>query len=74
MTGIMKKIILSIPDQKVEFVLEPIEQLGLEASSVDVVIPEEHKAIVRERIKTATPEDMIPWQDARKQFTFRNNA
>jgi len=70
----MKEIILKIPDQKVDFVLELIEQLGLEVSSEDMEIPEEHKAIVRERIKTGKPEDMIPWEEARKQFTFKTKA
>ncbi|MEX2603998.1 MAG: hypothetical protein WD361_07330 [Gracilimonas sp.] len=70
----MKEIILKIPDQKVDFVLELIEQLGLEVSSEEMEIPTEHKAIVRERIKTAKPEDMIPWEEARKQFTFKTKA
>jgi hypothetical protein len=67
----MKEITLRIPDHKLDFVLELIEQLGLEVSSVEIEISEEHKAIVRERIKTAKPEDMIPWEEARKQFTFK---
>jgi hypothetical protein len=70
----MKEIILKIPDQKVDSVLELIEQLGLEVSSEDMDIPEEHKATVRERIKTAKPEDMVPWEEARKQFTFKTKA
>ncbi|MEX0845330.1 MAG: hypothetical protein WD022_08605 [Balneolaceae bacterium] len=73
-TNSMKEIILKIPDQKVDFVLELIEQLGLEVSSEEMEIPTEHKAIVRERIKTAKPEDMIPWEEARKQFTFKTKA
>ncbi len=66
----MKEITLRVPDQKVEFVLQLIEQLGLETTEVDE-IPEEHKAIVRERIRTSKPEDLIPWEEARKQFTFK---
>lgn len=70
----MKEIILKIPDQKVDSVLKLIEQLGLEVSSENMEIPEEHKAIVRDRIKTAIPEDMVPWEEARKQFTFKTKA
>lgn len=70
----MKEIILKVPDHKVDFILELIEQLGLEASSEVVEIPEEHKAIVRERIKTSKPEDLVPWEEARKQFTFKTKA
>lgn len=70
----MKEIILKVPDQKVDFVLQLIEQLGLETTSEFQEIPEEHKAIVRERIRTAKPEDMVPWEEARKQFTFKSKA
>ena len=70
----MKEITLKVPDQKVDFVLQLIEQLGLETSTALEEIPEEHKAIVRERIKTSKPEDLIPWEEARKQFTFKSNA
>ena len=66
----MKEITLRVPDQKVEFVLQLIEQLGLQTTEVDE-IPEEHKAIVRERIRTSKPEDLIPWEEARKQFIFK---
>jgi hypothetical protein len=68
----MKEITLKIPDQKVDFIMELIEQPGLEVSS-EPEIPEKHKAIVRDRIKTSKPEDMIPWKEARKQFTFKTN-
>jgi len=70
----MKEIILKVPDQKVDFVLQLIEQLGLETSTELPEIPEEHKAIVRKRIKTSKPEDLISWEEARKQFTFKSNA
>lgn len=66
----MKEVTLKIPDKKLGFFMELIKQLGFEVSE-DIEIPEEHKATVRERIKTAKTEDMIPWQEARKQFNFR---
>lgn len=50
--------------------MELIRQLGIHVSE-EVEIPEEHKAIVRERIKTAKPEEMIPWEEARKQLSFK---
>jgi len=67
----MKEIILKVPDQKIDLVMEFVEQLGLEASSEMMEIPEEHKNIVRERIESAKPEDMVPWKEARKQFKFK---
>ncbi len=66
----MKEIILRIPDQKVDFVLELIKQLGLEVSSEELEIPEEHKAIVRERIKKskANPERLLNWDQVKDNF------
>jgi len=69
----MKEITLKVPDHKVDFVMELIEQLGLDVSS-EPYIPEEHKTIVRERIKNSNPEDLIPWEKARKQFTFKDKS
>ena len=69
----MKEIKLRVPDAKLHFFMELIKQLGFEVSE-ETEIPEEHKAIVRERIKTAKPEDMIPWEEARKEFTFKDKS
>jgi Arc/MetJ-type ribon-helix-helix transcriptional regulator len=68
----MKEITLKIPDQKVDFILELIEQLGLEVSSENLEIPEEHKAIVRERIKKsrANPERLLDWEQIEDSFKF----
>lgn len=68
----MKEVTLKIPDKKLNFFMELVRQLGFEVSE-EVEISEEHKAIVRERIKTAKPEDMVPWKDARKQFSYKDN-
>ncbi len=72
----MKKITLNVPDQKVDFVMQLIEQLGLEASAEFEKIPEEHKAIVRERIKLSeeNPERLLDWEEVRKQFTFKSEV
>lgn len=68
----MKEIILKVPDQKVDFVLQLIEQLGLEASTELQKIPEEHKAIVRERIKLTNenPERLLDWDEVKDSFNF----
>lgn len=69
----MKEVTLKIPDKKLSFFMELIKQLGFEVSE-EVEIPEEHKAIVRERIRTAKAEDMVPWKQARKQLTFKGKS
>lgn len=66
----MKEVRLKIPDNKISFFMELINQLGIEVAE-QIDIPEEHKTIVRERIKTTKPENMIPWDEARKQFSFK---
>lgn len=67
----MKKITLEVPDHKVDFVIELINQLGLK-SSEEYEIPEEHKEIVRERIRTSTPDNLVPWDEARKKLNFKD--
>ncbi len=66
----MKEIILKVPDQKVDFVLELIEHLGLEVSLEIMEIPEEHKAIVRERIKKSkeNPQRLLEWEQVKDSF------
>lgn len=69
----MKEVTLKIPDKKLGFFMELIKQLGFEVTE-EVEIPEEHKAIVRERIRTAKADDMVPWKEARKQLTFKSKS
>lgn len=66
----MKEVTLKIPERKFDFFMELVKQLGFKVTQ-EMDIPEEHKSIVRERINTAKPEDMISWKEARKQFTFK---
>lgn len=69
----MKQVILNIPDDKYQFFIELVDNLGFDKSE-DIHIPEEHKAIVRERIKNSNPEELIPWQEARKQLRFKSKS
>jgi len=66
----MKEIILKVPDQKVEFVMELVKQLGLEVETEDVEIPEDHKTIVRERISKSNenPDRLLDWNDVESEF------
>lgn len=66
----MKEIILKVPDQKVDFVLELVKQLGLEVESDAIEIPEEHKEIVRERIKKSkeNPDRLLDWNQVENSF------
>jgi len=65
----MKEITLKVPDHKIDFILELIEQLGVEVSE-EIKIPEEHKEIVRERIRksNANPERLLNWDEVKDNF------
>lgn len=66
----MREITLKIPEEKFEFYLELFEQLGLETEH-EYEIPEEHKEIVRERIKNETPDQLLDWEEIKDDFDFK---
>ncbi len=67
----MKEVTLKIPDKKLGFFMELIKQLGFEVAE-KVEIPEEHKAIVRERIKKSdqNPDRLLDWDQVQDNFRF----
>lgn len=65
----MKQITLRIPDQKYDDFLKLVEEMGIEIE--DSNITTEQKEIVRERIRTAKADEMMPWDEARRQFVFK---
>ena len=67
----MTEITLKIPDSKVLFFKELVQNLGFDFTIRVDAIPEEHKTIVRDRIKTAKKEDYISWEEARKQLKVK---
>lgn len=67
----MKEVTWKVPDSKLRFFMELIKQLGFEVKSDDLIITEEQKEIVRERLKNAKEEDFIPWEEARKKLKFK---
>ncbi len=69
----MKEVTLKIPENKITFFMELVKQLGLEITE-EVDISEEQKNIVRERIRTAKAEEMISWNEARKQLLHKGNS
>jgi hypothetical protein len=64
----MKQITLNIPEQQVEFFMNLIKRLGFEALQDN--IPEEHKKIVRDRIKNTNTQDYVSWESIENQITF----
>ena len=64
----MKKVSISVPEEKYSFFLELLESLDFATlnSSGDTVISEEHKTLVRDRIKTATT--FKDWNEVKQSF------
>jgi hypothetical protein len=69
----MKEVTLKVPEQKMEFFLELMGELGFEVYE-EPQIPEEIKNIVHDRIDSGNPEQMIPWHEARQQLSFRHKT
>lgn len=66
----MKEVTLKIPDSKYGFFMKLVKELGFEISE-NIEIPEEHKQIVRNRIKTEKTGELISWEEAREKFIFK---
>jgi hypothetical protein len=65
----MKEVTLKIPESRLTFFMELVEQLGFEVAG-ELEISEEHKAIVRDRIKKSdeNPERLLDWQQVQDNF------
>ena len=65
----MKQITVKIPDNKFNFFMELLKQLGITAQKEEE-IPEIHKNIVRERIKKDDqyPENIQGWEEIQDNF------
>ena len=63
----MKQITLNIPDKDYEFFIALFKKFSsVKIKDADFVIPESHKALVRQRRKTATKDDYIDWDEAKR--------
>lgn len=63
----MKVVSVKIPDGQIRFFKDLVKRLGFEFVD-DPTIPEEHKAIVRQRMATSSEDDLIEWDEARKSL------
>ena len=67
----MKQLTINIPNDQLVFFKELFEKLGVEITE-EQAIPEQHKTIVRERIRKSMPEKLQSWKSARKQLNFKS--
>jgi len=65
----MKEITLKIPEERLSFFMELVEQLGFEIAG-ELEISEDHKALVRERIKKSDqdPGRLLDWEEVQNNF------
>jgi hypothetical protein len=65
----MKEVTLKIPENRLTFFMELVEQLGFEVAG-ELEISEEHKAMVRDRIKKSdqNPERLLDWEQVQDNF------
>lgn len=65
----MKEITLKIPEERLSFFMELVEQLGFEIAG-ELEILEDHKALVRERIKKSDqdPGRLLDWEEVQNNF------
>jgi hypothetical protein len=65
----MKEVTLKVPSKKLVFFLELVDQLGIEVSH-QIDIPEQHKDIVRSRIKKSEkdPARLLDWSKVQNKF------
>ncbi|RYM34903.1 hypothetical protein ERX46_05875 [Brumimicrobium glaciale] len=61
----MKEVILKIPENKFDFFMELVKQLGIKTADQDEEFetPEWHKELVLERMKNAKEKDFFPLED-----------
>ncbi len=69
----MKEITLKVPAHQLDFVLEFCRQMGLEVSG-NYDIPESHKEVVLERIRTAGVEQIEPWEEVKKRLKYKGEG
>lgn len=67
----MKEVTIKIPENKFNFFIELVHQLGYEVTH-NYEIPEEHMSIVRDRIKKSeeNPERLERWDKVKNTFKF----
>jgi hypothetical protein len=66
----MKRIQIELSEKDYVFMIELLRHLGFEYSEEED-IPEEHKAIVRYRMKYVRDGELNSWQEALSTFRFK---
>lgn len=70
----MARIIVNVPDEKLTEFNTVMNAMGFRSTEEDFVVPEWHKEIVRERIRTTPEEDYIPWEEVKRQLDLKHGT
>ena len=64
----MKRIVVSVPDEKLEFFHQLMQSMGFNPREENISIPEEHQRMVLERIRNSTRADYEPLEKVIKDL------
>ncbi len=64
----MKQIVVSVPEEKYDFLMELMKSMDFVTISDSIDIPEEHKSLVSHRKQTANFDSMHDWNDLKHQW------
>lgn len=67
----MTQITLNIPDEELTFFMKLIEKFNYETVINDFSVSDEMKNLLDERRLTSKVENFVPWNEAKKQFSFK---
>ncbi|MBS7256101.1 hypothetical protein [Flavobacterium branchiicola] len=68
----MTQITLNIPDEELTFFMQLIEKFNYETVIDDFSVSDEMKNLLDERRSTSKVENFVPWNEAKKQFSFKS--
>jgi len=68
----MKQVTINVPDNKYGFFLELLKSIGFigKFNEENIVISEQEKKIIRQRIKNAKPHNFKKWDDIKDSFVL----
>ncbi len=64
----MKQIVVSVPDEKYDFVMELMNSMDFVTISDSIDIPKEHQLLVSQRKQTANSDRMHDWDKLKHQW------
>ena len=68
----MKQVTINVPDNHYSFFLELLKNISFieKFNEEEIVVSEQEKDIIRQRIKSAKPEDFKKWDDIKDSFAL----